>query len=161
MENSSIIKDNIPRNGLTKECQKLIPYVVDRYKEGKSNEDIKRKFRGKNRAYVEEIYKRTELTIKNLSLDKISKRMYLHREDIKHGIGFVDTILRYCVQFKAPGEKLEKRLVTDLGVDNNFLKRRYKDKKYKTDDVYIIKDLEKNQKFYLFVAENIILNNKE
>ena len=160
------IIEKIPRYGMSKRCQKLLPRITKEYFHGKSLQYLKDKSSKKNKGCIQEIYKRIELTIKELSLDKITPLMGVHREDVKHDVAFVDTILKYCIHFRGPGQKLENKLLDAVKTENKeynkkfriFIKRRYNEEKSGKEDIGIVKSI-KNQDLYLFIAKNIINKN--
>lgn len=157
-----ILLEKIPRNGMSKKCQEFLPFIAKYYFDGKQLEDIKSKLSKKHREYAKEIYKRIENTITISSLKKITPVMGLHPEDVKYGVAFIDTILKYCTILSPKKEKLEKKLIDAINMgDRNFrifLKRRYKEGGSNKDDINMITKI-KNQNFYLFIAKNILNGN--
>ncbi len=159
-----VLLEGIPRAGMTKKCQELIPYIDKQYFDGKSLDELKEELGKKNRGYAKEIYNRIEQTIKIVSLRKVTPVMGLHPEDVKHRVGFVDTILKYCVSLSPKKEKLEKKLIDAIKIGNkendknlkSFIERRYKEEKPSKGDNYIAKNIGKDQRFYLFVRKNIL-----
>ena len=156
----------IPKSGMTKKCQELIPYIDEQYLNSKSLDELKEGLGKKNRGYAQEIYKRIESTIKITSLRKVAPVMGLHPEDFKHKVGFVEAILRYSVRSSPKKEKLEKKLIDAIKTGNrendknlrSFIKRIYKEEKPipRNGDIDMAKKIGSDQRFYLFVRKNIL-----
>jgi predicted transcriptional regulator len=163
MKNSENLLQKIPKKGISKKGQKLMPLILEEYFKGKSLQSSEKKFGKRNEGHVEEVYKRVESIIKEESLKKITPFMAIHKEDVKYDTAFIDTILKYCIQFRGPKERLERRLLDSLKRYDNeydkktkdFLERRYKKEEYFSGDANIIKEM-KSQKLYLFIAKNIL-----
>ena len=127
-DNIEVLLEKIPRNGMSKGCQKIFPHIARHYFNPESRltsydgsfDELKSGLKKKNQGYAEEIYKRLE-SVKLNSLKTASQVMNgRHPRDLAEDYVFAETIMRYCVSFTNKKKGLTKNLQVVLELHKNF-----------------------------------------
>ena len=150
-----ILLEKIPRNGMSKKCQKFLPSIAKYYFERKQPENCPPKFGKKN---VLIVYDRLN-QIKIKGLKKISGVLAKHPKDIEDDVAFADAIIEYSFYFKKLKKEISK-IFNKLNIeDKNTLNKRYKKNKKLSEDYRSVQVLAKTTDFYVFIIDKILDKN--
>ncbi len=152
--------EKLPKNGMSRKCQRLMKGISLRYFKGEPREHAKQNYGEKNRGFVDVVYRRLD-HIKEEGLKRVVGFKGGHINDYK-GEGsvqlFSDAIIDFCINRKDLEKKLAETL-DRIGVGGDFLKK-YREKGKKSQYRDTLKEIAKNPYFYSFILENIINRDK-
>lgn len=134
--NLEVFLEKIPRCGMSKGFQKILPHIAKQYFNGKSKDQLE--ISEKNKKYVDPIWRRLE-GIKINGLKKVGGVRVFHYKSRMEPQAFADAILEYCMNCK---KGLQTKLVNTLKepkINADFLKKLYRVKKVDEENDAILK----------------------
>jgi len=149
-----VLINSINPHKRSKRYQKIFPSIVKQYFEGKSLNEVK-KLNRKDKKFAIQVYYQLE-QIKMNGLKKISGIIGKHPEDLKDDSEFGETIIEYSI-----GYGLKKEIFQVFNKQKSKLRSSLYEKYRNGNKGLNVREALKIIKpdLYLFVLENILLNN--
>ena len=165
MENRNGIEtliEKIPKNGMSKKCQELLPFIGKQYFNEKPAKQLEDDLGKKNKGYVEITYRRLDRMLDQIKINALKKPCGYsgkHPLDIKDDPALVaDIIIKHCIDYKLRLQTKLLEIFKDIGITKSFLDRRYNKGKELETDRKLLVSLGNNPNFYIFMMN---LNGKD
>jgi len=152
-DNLEVFLEKMPRHGMSKGFQKILPYIAKQYFNGKSQNQLE--IGEKNRKYIDPVWRRLE-GIKINGLKKVGGVRAFHYNDRMEDNAFADTILEYCMNCKKGLQTKLARTIEEPKINANFLKKLYRENKKDSNDKVILKRVAHESGLYIIILDHVL-----
>lgn len=160
MENRNgleILIGKIPRRGMSRKCQELLPFIGKQYFDGKPLEQLKNELNKKSKGYVEITYRRLDWMLDQIKINALKKPCGYsgkHPLDIKDDPALVaDIIIKHCIDYKLRLQTKLLEISKGTGITKSFLDRRYGEGKEIEIDRKVLASFGSSPNFYVFMMD--------
>ncbi len=149
--------EKIPKNGMSKDCQKFLPFIARQYFNEKPAKQLETELSKKNKGFVDIIYNRLGKTLDQITITALKKPCGYsgrHPLDIKDDPALVaDIIIKHCINYKLRLQTKLLEISKGTGITKDFLDRRYKRGKELETDREVLASFGKKPNFYVFMID--------